>query len=501
MNGVDLDEVKPRIREAVQEFIESIDEDVVSEGYRIPKKEILMSGESTPDVHQVAVPRELITLYSNHQDEFFRDVAEWLVDSGNTFPKDYTANDEEAPNTVLGDPDDLPSERESQVLHYENVVFNFAGDMLNYVGGVDFDEKAFNVAFESEFRPNYETGLRSYEIIIPLINFTGPRGFDSDENIPLDSGIEIHHRGTYHRVDSVSLSTLNEETADALRTFEHNYRHRNPSDLIHSGQWAIHAEVSSSTDNSAIPHEMMDAPGQQLGKRIVTALRLFGPKKGSVGFNRAFEVSSGWQTYRFGIPEVLDLDEGGREPSLSRESYSLTEEDQEEFQNLWTQLCSEIRLDPEYELSTSLRRFNEMYVKPYPGDRLLDCMIACEGLLLRGPHPGTKRSRMSLRASMLLDEFAEINRSETRKRIKTAYEQRGKLVHEDKYLADILNSGIDRDSECFVHPEEYLIELRELLSYVILAYLRATSNDYSVSDLNGDLDDAIQDAPFSLDDS
>jgi hypothetical protein len=501
MDEIDFDDVKPRIREAVKEFIESVAEDVVSEGYRIPEKDILLRDESTPEVHQIVVPRELITLYSNRQDEFFRDVAEWLIDSGNAFPKDDSIDDEEIPTSVLGDKADLPSERESETFHHENVVFNFAGDVLNYIGDVEFDEKAFDVAFKNEFRPNYETGLRSYEIVIPLVNFTGPRGFDSDENIPLNSDIEIHHRGTYHRVDSVSLSTLDEETADALRTFEYNYRHRNPSDLINSGQWAIYAEVSSSTYNTAIPHKMMDAPGEQLGKRIVTALRLFGPKKGSVGFDRAFELSFGWQTYRLGIPEVLDLDEGGREPSLSRESYSLTEDDQAEFQNLWSQLCSEIRLDPGYELSTSLRRFNEMYVKPYPGDRLLDCMIACEGLLLRGPHPGTKKSRMSLRASLLLDEFAGIDRRETRELIKTAYEHRGKLVHEDEYLTDILNPGVDRDSKSFVHAEEYLTQLRELLANVILAYLRATSNNHPVSELNQELDNALRDAQFNLGES
>ena len=495
MTELENAEIKERVREAVQNFINTVADDVVSEGYRIPKKDVVRDEEIKSKVDQVPVPRELITLYSSRQDEFFRDAADWLVSSGNRFPEPNY--EEGVPTAIIGNPDNLPSKRERRVAHHENVIFNFAGDVLNYVGDVEFDEEAFNVAFENEFLPNYRTDLRSYEIVVPLLNFTGPSGFDSDVDVLLEGGIEIHHGHTYHRVESISLSTLSKATASGLSTFEYNYRQRNPSDLIQPGQWAIHAEVKSSTDGST-DHQMTDTPGKQLGKRIVTALRLFRPTDGSVGFQRAFEISPGWQMYRLGIPAVLDIDEGRREPPLEREYYTLEDAEQEAFQELWSQLCGEIKLDPEYEMSTALRRFNEMYVKPYPGDRLLDCMIACEGLLLRGPHPGTKTSRMSLRASLLLDDFAGVERQETRNRIKTAYERRGKLVHQDEYLADILNPDADRDSESFVHPAEYLTELRELLANVVLAYLMTTNNGHTVSEVNESIDSTLRDAPFSL---
>ena len=493
----DVEEVRPRVRQAVQEFIKEVAEDIKSRGYITPTSEVIIKECPLPEPECVPTPRGLITLYSSRQDEFFGDIAEWLVLSGNGFPEPDRPDDD-VPTTVIGNPDKLSSDQEQRLFRHQNAVFNLAGDVLNYVGAIEFKQEAFEAAFEQEFLPRYETDLEGYKVVIPLLNVISPEEIDNSMELFLESGFEIHHRGTYHRVESLVLTRLDHATANALRTFEYNYRQSNQSELINPDQLALRAEIKSSV-NKELPREMTDAPGKQLGKRFVTALRLFAPTAGPVGFQRAFEITSGWKTYRFGLPEVIDTDEGGREPAFERDAYELPSSDWKQFQNLWSELAHQIRLDPRYELSTALRRFNEMYVKPYPGDRLLDCMIACEGLLLRGSHPGTKTSRMSLRASLLLDEFADLDRADTRDRIKTAYKRRGKLVHQDRYLTGILNPQGERDSSSFLHPEEYLTDLRALLADVILAYLETTRNGYSVSEVNEAIDTAVRDAPFNVD--
>lgn len=499
MTDAELDEVKLRIREAVQEFINAVEDDLESEDFSIPKKNIFLTNDSSVNVKQVTVPGDLIRSYSNQQDEFFREVSTWLIDSGNSFPENKGVDYNEIPSSSFADTAESPSKRDLNIKRHSNILFNFAGDVMNYVGDIKFEKEAFNTSFEKEIVPNYnQNSLHSYRIVVPLINFDGPRENNSDISISLDSDVEIKRKDRYHRINSIRLSTLNCETVDALKTFEYNHRQRNPSELLYSGQWAIHAKVNSSTDLASFQHQRMGEPGEQLGKRIVTALRLFGPANGSVGFERSFEICSGWQKCRFGIPEVIDLDEGSREPPLKNDIFTLSEEDEEDFKNFWNDYGNEIQLNPDYELSTSLRRFNEMYVKPYPGDKLLDCIIACEGLLLFGPSPGTKKSRMSLRAGLLLEDMDGIDRQETRDQIKTAYEHRGKLVHENKYLTDILNADTDSDSQTFNHPEDYITQLRELLANVILAYIRAKSIGHSVSEVNNMLDNALREAPFNL---
>lgn len=455
---------KETIKAAVKEFAQQMTEDFE----QVPKQEIIIGDGIAIETKEIPKPSEFLTYYSSEQDDLFRDVAITLLEEGE--------NGQEI--------------SEDNILNTTNNIFNFAGDVLDYSGGYCVNEEAFNAAYQDTFKSESPQGLREFELIIPFENLNL-----ADEPIQLSTDFQIwNDSSSHHRILELELAKLTEPEISGIMTYEaeHGYPRRSPQKVT---KYGLRGRIQSS-----IHPNPNDQPGVKVGRRIATALRLFDPSRGSVGSKDAYLAKSGWLDHREGIKTVVKKSESSREPPLSQDLYELFVGEDEGFQEFWSEYASEIRIDHNYDLATSIRRYNETYVKHYYEDQLIDCAVALESMLLFGDsNPGTRSSRMKLRGSILLDTVFNEDRDRTRTLIDDVYEFRGEIVHQNEYLANVLknNDRIDLLDGCD-HPQEVISEARTLLGKVLRAYLKLRSDGYSISKVNEMIDESIEDASFSI---
>jgi len=214
-------------------------------------------------------------------------------------------------------------------------------------------------------------------------------------------------------------------------------------------------------------------------------------------FKSVYFTKKSWFEYRTNVPEITNSESYSRGNNIEVTDDSVEYRVDSEFCDFWENYCELIRFDPDWPLSGALRRYNEMHRKHYPEDKILDCLIACEGLLLRsgGVVKSSITSSLKLYASLLLDGRTHYSRKEIRDIFMELYRIRGKIVHENNTVNQIL---ADNDFEELPNNVEQTMGLaQEMLASVIRAYLHEKLvNERSVGKVNDLMQESINTAAY-----
>lgn len=483
-------ELKEQIRSCVENFADTVRE----EQDFVPKLRIAAGDRGDRKEKIINEPSRIITFYSSRQQEFFNETAEWIRETGNGFDLKEPADPDDEDVFFLGEPEDHVSSDERILLSYVNALFNFAGTVMDYSGGYVVTDDGFNQAYEEHWLPKYETGLKTFEIIIPLHLFTIPR--DDEVVIELSPEFELREkRHNYYRVESLRICPITDSERRGVHTSSAGGGEGFSLNPIDACKFKIYAEIAARE-----PEATLYDPGEEIGKRLATALRLFNPDSdaGDLTIGTTFRREPSWLEFREGIPDFIVTGDANKDRTQRQEGYLLYPDSVEEFAEFWERHCKRIRLDRDGRFTRSIQRFNEIWSKRFFEDQLLDCLIGLEGLLLQGVGSGSSITfRLKLRGGQILNNRLPYDRDYIQKFLRDIYSLRGDIVHENEYLADVLDQSkqLKMLDEEFEHPKEVVAEARSFMGVSIVAYMDlAEETGMSIDKLGEKMDKAALDA-------
>lgn len=167
---------------------------------------------------------------------------------------------------------------------------------------------------------------------------------------------------------------------------------------------------------------------------VCTALRLF--KRGAVGFHNIRMVPTFW--HPFLGRETTGL---SQPTALWGSWYALSSDEIEPFLAFWHsyQRASDARRP---QIDVARRRFEFSYERSRPEDKLIDCLIGFEALLLTQEERAELEYRLALRGATLLSDTAE-QRLSIFNDLKLAYRERSKIVHGAETKGSLKIAGKD----------------------------------------------------------
>jgi len=467
------DAVKSHLREAVQDFIQR----VRSEHEEIPTKVIRRVDESGhPHRETVASPSRVLTEYrigAEKETPILRDAGEWLYDSGNGF--EITLSDDDGDEIANPDKDQV-------VLWYTNEILMLACQVMDYVGGFSYSERAFEAAFEDYFKPKYEE-LNQYEIIVPLLNFDGP-----DRRVELNSDIDVEtgddHQG---EISHIEISPLTSNELSGIYTFETKMLSLGSTGLNRVSFWSHKLKFEVETDtggHGGLENKAID--------RVLTALRFFKEDTEAVGRNKHYRREPNWLDFRENIANVKSSSGPIYSSNLTGGSYQLEDSEVEEFKQFWNTYSQRLVPAGDSNISTAIRRFNQTFSKETEEDQLIDCVIGFEATLLKEvTHGESYRFRLPLRAALFLDEGSDYSREYIYRFFRAIYDARSSVVHTGGELGAQEICGEE------VRPREFVNRTRSFLRQTIIQYLDNEAEGKNVDQTNQEIDEAMRTASFS----
>lgn len=168
---------------------------------------------------------------------------------------------------------------------------------------------------------------------------------------------------------------------------------------------------------------------QQRFDAVVTLLRLF--KGAPVGYRYSELRPLQWST---GIGGRLSGSPRHGPLGFLGEPYRLTREELQAVLKLWREYRGVLSEIPHDQVLIAISRFNDVYARVRPEDKLIDCVIALEALLLGGARTDLA-FRFALRGSMVFAE-TPADRGKVRAVLSNAYKERSALVHGGKARTD-----------------------------------------------------------------
>ena len=476
--------LKERVRECVDDFVETVRE----EQDFVPKLRIAAGDRMDRKEKIIDEPSRIITFYSSRQQEFFEETAEWMHETGNGFGLNEPADPDDEDVVFLGAPEDYEPPEEPNLFSYVNALFNFAGTVMDYSGGYAVTDGGFDRAYEEHWLPKYETGLETFEIIIPLHLFNIPR--DDEAVIELSPEFELRRRRhNFYRVESLRICPITDSERLGVHTSSAGGGERFSLNPVDACEYKIHAEIAARE-----PEGTLYDPGEEIGGRLATALRLFDPdpETGDLIVGTSFRQEPSWLEFREGVPDFTVIGDAHKDRTQRQEAYLLYPDTVDEFTEFWGHHCRRIRLDRDGQFTRSIQRFNEIWSKRFYEDQLLDCLIGLEGLLLQGVGSGSSITlRLKLRGGQILHDRLSYEREYIQKFLQDIYSLRGDIVHENQYLADVLerNSRLKVLDEMFDHPKDVVAEARRFMGASIVAYMDLTEKTGLSIDEIGELMD------------
>ncbi len=292
-------------------------------------------------------------------------------------------------------------------------------------------------AFESFFYDS-DLHIRAWS---PLLGFTveGP-------DLELGDGLRIRQLTLEERERLLFRIAIPDSTSPA--TWDERYA----IELLWKEPRVVGPRASATDDRAALPNPRIPI------EQSLTALRLY--KGGAVAHQRLVVDWASWTP--FGT-EILQWTIPTRSPLGS--SYHLSAEEASDFAPFWHwyKSASEIR---RRRIDTATRRFNTLYDRMRPDDRLVDLAIVIEALLLDGGVRQELSYRAALRGAFLLGTDPS-SRKAVFRRLRDAYSARSEIVHGDDPEAVLGRLG---------HPEgagAFIEELEDDLRAAIVATLRS----------------------------
>jgi hypothetical protein len=159
---------------------------------------------------------------------------------------------------------------------------------------------------------------------------------------------------------------------------------------------------------------------------VIQALRLLKPG--------TFAPAHTWmRAARPTFERVGGLVSSGTRRAVMHGAYTLESDDVDELRELLARLRD---YSPEARFTLALRRFDRLYGRESPEDKLIDCWVAFEALFLWDVSGGELRFRAGLRIARFLgDDPTE--RLELNKRVKSSYDARSHVLHGGDPLPNI----------------------------------------------------------------
>jgi len=368
---------------------------------------------------------------------------------------------------------------------------------MDYSGGYSVTDEGFEAAYKSHWLPKYETGLDSFEVIIPLYFFNIPDGGE----LKLSADFELRRRRrNYYRIESLRISPITEEERRGIHSSRAGGGEAFSRNPVDAAEYKIHAEIKERVESQSLYY-----PGEEIAERLATGLRLYNPcnDAGDLTVGSSYRWEPNWLEFREGIPdfEYVSDTQVDRYRDQRQEAYFLSSEDRTAFADFWERHCHRTRIDKDGEFTRSIQRFNEIWSKRFFEDQLLDCLIGLEGLLLQGTGPSSSVTlRLKLRGGQLLDGYLPYDREYIQNFLQDMYTMRGDIVHENKYLADALeqNSGLIVVNDRFDHPKDVVTEARYFVGKTISAYMELSEKTgLSMTEIGQKMDEAALDVDSS----
>lgn len=401
----------------------------------------------------------------------------------------------------------------------EDSLRDFAGLVLDYAGGFDFDDSAFEAAYDAQFEPDY-ADREEYEILVPL------RGVRAGSDITLGTGLQFDSQfdGPYH-FSNIEITDVSDTEWNGMATFDapfdapnniqlpeptqdYSYsnvlrvtierRRQNVREYILNNRGGdpskLDAESVSVLTVDNLSAKIHDYLMRELADTLERTLHHYKPRC-DPGFGTGYILSPSWLAYRGIAVDIID------EVNVEREEGHgeiVLEDSQNGFSTFWDRYAPYFT-DQDSHYDKPLVRFEEMFHKRRDEDAILDCLIALEGTLLRGTQGSSYIFRIGLRGSFLLDGSNRLswNREKIRDFLSGLYAVRGEIVHQDRSLADAIdevnNSELDNYSASDLAEEARVVFAKILLRYID----HDIDHGLSINEVNQDLDQAALDASYS----
>lgn len=438
-------------------------------------------------------------------EDYFSDAAETIVDHpkiGRSFP-------------LPEDMDDRPLEFDPEISRWEQKLFEFSWKVMDYEGEFNFSEQAFFAALSDQLLLSEES---TFTVIVPLLNVNSV----ADE-IPLtveESDVKPHENNRFviqnlriERFTNPELSAiftyegyLSDPSQELYGTSGLSFNHPSHKllieyDSVYSANFGLR---STSMDSDIIARPLLEK-SREISERVVAAMRLDSPStRPDIG--QCYILNPDWRTYRDDINSI-DLHRpwmSGYEPRLWGQkkrgsSYSINEREFQRVQRFWDRYSYHISFSEQSPFDRPLSRYNEIYDRSSPKDRLVDAVIIFEGLLTKGCDIGGLGTTLRLIGSLLLDQRANLSRSELRMFFTNLYLARGEIVHNDATWEEITSSN---NFEYIEHEppsiNEFENKTRKLVAQTILSYMdQQIENGRSIGRTNMRIYDSMRNATES----
>lgn len=496
MDDIDPDDLE-RVKSRLKKCVESCAETVSEKRTEVPQRTIFIGDSTPPHKKEVPLPSRY-TITPDLKQKFFADTAEWLYAS-------------EFVPTNTGSQGGEHSEL-AQKVRYQAQLMNLTIATLRYSGGYDVTNDAFDAAFEDHWLRYYRDRLK-YRLVVPLRFMAGFEGKLSLSPVEI-----ITDDPSNHQIESLYIQSLeSSEFWNSILTYEEG---EFPGVVHHIND--DHAVLVGDIIATDVPNEPIHI-GSKVAGKVVDALRLFKPTNDVVFMGPTYLIEPGWLEFREGVPTITAANNppvGTPERAMSLYDefvYELAPDEFSEFNTFWNRFGGYLSEAIPDDLSSSLRRFNEMYSKPYVEDRIVDCAIALEGTVLAGiSQKSSFTFRLALRSSLLLDQFVPFTRESIKKVAKNIYHARSQIVHQDESLEEVVNNDGFESYQLSSPPNpshqtqgrekeitdcDFFLHSRYFLAQVILAYLQhriELKEGNSCHETNKRLDSAVWKSQYSL---
>lgn len=491
------DDAKPVIKDTVEAFFEELADYVEANEITTPQTTVYsptrVSRQDSENI--VTQPSKLIETHKPLRSSFFTETAEWLVESGNGF----------------GFPPALdPDQTEPIKQIYRDRLFEFAQLVLDYTGGFEFSDEAFDATYTDFIRPRYQSA-HTHEVIIPLQKFgLIDREHPREAELLLDPLITTDELRSLHgeMVSDIEISRLSDWELSGFQSYGLPFMSTDIGDLKRDIRWSNKIRLEIEIKHRATAHDD-ERPGiarswttdlaKQMGVRIavqvMTALRLFKPRS-YVGIGPVYLVDRSWRAYRdfcMDVEAYFDSAHSSSSPVIRMVSYQLEKDEYEDFRQFWTSygdVC-----DPELDsyLSSPVRRFNQMFRSKSPEDRVVDGYLGFETTMA---YEGVTKFHFLARAIFLFQDrnLYLSNPKEMKLRfihdfVKRLQNERNRIVHDDAKLEmGAYDPNVDLPDDPTVDDlssREFVWETRYFLSQAIQEYSELISKyGLSIQEIN-----------------
>ena len=344
-------------------------------------------------------------------------------------------------------------------LQSEQVLRAFLITFLQRQGALTFSDSAFSELYQ-QFDAYFQSQEIAYQAIAPIHGFTM-----APDKLQISPGFAISRLSPDHRSNLMS------------RIFR--FPHTSPPWQVPVPEFIFSLDMTLAKSFDETPQINIDAHPQSVIQSsletALTALRLAAPGEAFCSYIYVSPVrwdpAASWFSFSPNPP-----------PQLPGTNMTLQETEFAEFSRIHTALADPT-IEKRRRFQLAIRRLNFTYARFRPEDRLIDCLIAFESLLLQASERQELEYRLSLRACALLGGDAAARR-QLFNRLKAAYRERSAIVHGSAPHNTITVEG----SPIPLH--QFVDDVRQLLRSILTTFLPLlpTSSEDSIIT---NLDDSI----------